>query len=82
MARMEREMASLTADFKTLEASYGDDVLHLVIASGYLSRLVANSAIEQWLAAHKHTEERIRATIESGVQSPLIDIIRTFRLTY
>nr|WP_295238593.1 plasmid partitioning protein RepB C-terminal domain-containing protein [uncultured Brevundimonas sp.] len=47
MARMEREMASLTADFKTLEASYGDDVLHLVVASGYLSRLVANPAIEQ-----------------------------------
>lgn len=55
MARMEREMASLTADFKTLEASYGDDVLHLVIASGYLSRLVANPAIEQWLAA-RHPE--------------------------
>lgn len=48
-------MASLTADFKTLEASYGDDVLHLVIASGYLSRLVANPAIEQWLAA-RHPE--------------------------
>ncbi len=55
MARMEREMASLTADFRTLEASYGDDVLHLVIASGYLSRLVANTAIEQWLAA-RHPE--------------------------
>ena len=29
MARMEREMASLNQDFKALEASYGDDVLHL-----------------------------------------------------
>lgn len=37
------------------EASYGDDVLHLVIASGYLSRLVGNPAIEQWLAA-RHPE--------------------------
>lgn len=38
MARMKREMASLTQDFRALEASYGDDVLHLVIASGYLNR--------------------------------------------
>ncbi|WP_449253210.1 plasmid partitioning protein RepB C-terminal domain-containing protein [Brevundimonas naejangsanensis] len=55
MARMEREMASLTADFKALESSYGDDVLHLVIASGYLSRLTANPAVEQWLAT-RHPE--------------------------
>ncbi|QTC89185.1 MULTISPECIES: plasmid partitioning protein RepB C-terminal domain-containing protein [Brevundimonas] len=55
MARMEREMASLTADFKALESSYGDDVLQLVIASGYLSRLTANPAIEQWLAG-RHPE--------------------------
>lgn len=49
MARMEREMASLTQDFKALEASYGDDVLQLVIASGYLSRLIANPEIERYL---------------------------------
>ncbi len=55
MERMEREMASLTQDFKALETSYGDDVLHLVIASGYLNRLVANSAIERYLQ-QRHPE--------------------------
>lgn len=49
MARMEREMESLTQDFKALEASYGDDVLHLVIASGYLSRLVSNGEIARYM---------------------------------
>jgi hypothetical protein len=49
MARMVREMESLTQDFKALEESYGDDVLHLVIASGYLSRLVANPEILGYL---------------------------------
>lgn len=51
MARMEREMASLTHDFKDLEASYGDDVLHLVIASAYLNRLVENPEIARYLTA-------------------------------
>jgi len=49
MARMEREMDSLHQDFKQIEASYGDDILHLVIASGYLSRLVSNPEIARFL---------------------------------
>jgi hypothetical protein len=52
MSRMEREMEGLSRDFKALEASYGDDVLHLVVASGYLNRLISNAAIEQFLEAH------------------------------
>lgn len=51
MARMEREMASLHQDFKQIENSYGDDILHLVIASGYLGKLLANKEIERFLAA-------------------------------
>ncbi|MDO6966088.1 plasmid partitioning protein RepB C-terminal domain-containing protein [Rhizobium alvei] len=49
MARMEREMASLHQDFKQIEESYGDDILHLVVASGYLSKLVGNAEIERFL---------------------------------
>lgn len=52
MARMEREMSSLHQDFKQIENSYGDDILHLVIASGYLAKLVANSEIERFLTQH------------------------------
>lgn len=55
MARMEREMASLTSDFRAIEASYGDDVLHLVVASGYLNRLLSNPAIERHLT-NRHPE--------------------------
>jgi RepB plasmid partitioning protein/ParB-like nuclease domain len=57
MARMERELASLHRDFKQIEASYGDDILHLVIACGYLTRLVANPEIDRFLAQH-HPEMR------------------------
>jgi len=52
MARMEREMESLQKDFKQIENSYGDDILHLVIASGYLAKLVSNSEIEKFLTEH------------------------------
>lgn len=52
MARMEREMASLHQDFKQIEESYGDDILHLVVASGYLNKLVGNSEIERFLTQH------------------------------
>lgn len=55
MARMEREMSSLHQDFKQIESSYGDDILHLVIASGYLAKLLANREIARYLEQH-HAE--------------------------
>jgi ParB-like chromosome segregation protein Spo0J len=67
MARMEREMESLTKDFRALEASYGDDVLHLVIASGYLSRLVGNPEIERYMRGrHPEILEEFRAIIAAA----------------
>jgi ParB-like chromosome segregation protein Spo0J len=67
MARMEREMASLNQDFKALEASYGDDVLHLVIASGYLARLIGNAEIERFLQSrHPEFLDEFRAIITAA----------------
>jgi ParB-like chromosome segregation protein Spo0J len=52
MSRMEREMNTVQQDLKTVESRYGDDVLHLVIASGYLSKLVKNRDIKRYLTQH------------------------------
>jgi hypothetical protein len=52
MARMEREMEKLQRDLKTVESRYGEDVLQLVIASGYLSKLVGNAEIKRYLGQH------------------------------
>ncbi|TQF40078.1 plasmid stablization protein ParB [Bradyrhizobium sp. UNPF46] len=49
MARMEREMSTLQQDFKAVETSYGEDVLHLVIACGYISKLIGNRKVERYL---------------------------------
>lgn len=52
LARMEREMETLQQDLKSVESRYGDDVLNLVIGSGYLTKLVGNREIKRYLGQH------------------------------
>jgi ParB-like chromosome segregation protein Spo0J len=52
MARMEQEMDGLHREFKAVSASYGDTVLNLVVASGYLSSLLGNARISGYLERH------------------------------
>jgi ParB-like chromosome segregation protein Spo0J len=52
MARMEREMDGLQREFKAVSASYGDTVLNLVVAAGYLSSLIGNSRVSGYLERH------------------------------
>lgn len=49
MARMERELESVNRDFKAVEDSFGDDVLHLVLASRYIGKIVANSNVSAYI---------------------------------
>lgn len=51
MSRLEREMASVSDDYKELEVSYGDDMLVLVVASGFLERLLSKPEIELFLTS-------------------------------
>jgi hypothetical protein len=52
MARMEREMDGLQSEFKAVSASYGDTVLNLVVAAGYVSRLIGNPRVSGYLESH------------------------------
>ncbi len=49
VARMERETASLATDFKSIEETYGKNVLNLVIVVGYLKNLLNNGKVVQYL---------------------------------
>lgn len=49
MARMEKEMGNLQGRFKSVEQSYGQDVLNLVLAKGYLTKLLANEEVTRFL---------------------------------
>jgi ParB-like chromosome segregation protein Spo0J len=50
MALMERESASLAREFKVAEQTYGTDNLDLVLATGYLSKLLRNGKVVGYLA--------------------------------
>jgi ParB-like chromosome segregation protein Spo0J len=54
LALMERESSNLQREFKVIEQSYGTDHLDLVLAKGYLTKLVKNSRILRYLNRHHH----------------------------
>jgi len=67
MAKMEREMSNLQGQYKLVEQNYGQDVLNLVLAKGYLAKLLENEAARQYVA-QRHPDlmvefESIIATI-------------------
>jgi len=49
---MQRESATLDREFRLIEESYGPDHLDLVLAKGYIGRLVSNSQISRYLEQH------------------------------
>ncbi|MDO9433975.1 plasmid partitioning protein RepB C-terminal domain-containing protein [Hydrogenophaga sp.] len=50
ISQIERETANLRSRYRIIEQTYGDDVLNVVVARGYVSKLVANVAVENYLA--------------------------------
>ncbi len=75
ITRMERELAALQTQVKSVEESYGIDNLHLTFARGYLAKLLANARIVRWLSLHRPeylTEFQRIAEIDSlgGLPAP------------
>ena len=66
MVRMEREMESLERDFKLFEDSYGSDVLKLVQARGYISKLLENrSVVRYFLQNHSEILSEFQKIVET-----------------
>lgn len=59
MSRMEREMANIQRQYKSVEESCGGDVVKLVAARGYLIKLLDNKAV------FKHLEQRYSEILTS-----------------
>lgn len=53
MAKMEKEMGNLQGQYKSIEHSYGQDVLNLVLAKGYLKTLLDNQAVFRFLSVRQ-----------------------------
>jgi hypothetical protein len=52
VAKMEKEMESLQQDLKLVEESHGNQVLSLVLACGYVSKLFENTRVTRYLGQH------------------------------
>ncbi|NJZ81775.1 chromosome partitioning protein ParB [Ralstonia solanacearum] len=53
MAKMEREMSNLQEQYKIVEQTYGQDVLNLVLAKGYLVKLLECEPVLTYLRQHQ-----------------------------
>jgi len=53
VALMERESVNLDREFRIAEQSYGTDHLDLVLANGYLGKLLGNARVVRYLAQHQ-----------------------------
>lgn len=49
MQKMEREMANLQGQYKLIEQNYAEDVLNLVLARGYIAKLLNNEAVARFI---------------------------------
>ena len=59
-------MSELSTDYKELEMSYGDDMLVLVVASGFLERLLGKREIERFLETrHPEILENFRSVVQA-----------------
>jgi len=53
IARMEHEMATVSRDFKAVEATYGETVLHLTFARNYVASLLGNAKVSRFLVSRQ-----------------------------
>lgn len=64
--RMEREMANLQGQYKLVEQTYAEDVLNLVLARGYLAKLLENKSIVRFIKQRRpEVLEQFEAIIET-----------------
>jgi ParB-like chromosome segregation protein Spo0J len=64
MVKMEREMGNLQGQLKLVEKSYGQDVLNLVLAKGFLVKLLDNKAVVRYIRQqHPEVLEQFEAIV-------------------
>lgn len=65
--RLQRELDAGSHDYHELEASFGDDTLVLVIAAGFLERLLSRPAIDGYLAeVHPEMLQNFRSIVAAA----------------
>ncbi|MDB5320026.1 MAG: RepB partitioning protein / ParB-like protein [Phycisphaerales bacterium] len=71
VARMRRETENARRDYKVIEVTHGDNVLHLLVAVGYIKKLLANARVVRFLTQH-HAD--VGGEFRKLVDAPDLDI--------
>ncbi|QDV25888.1 plasmid partitioning protein RepB C-terminal domain-containing protein [Aureliella helgolandensis] len=67
LARIEQESRVLVRELKAIEGSHGKNVLHLVIITGYLRKLLDNARIVRFLSkGYPDVLEQLQEIVEAG----------------
>jgi hypothetical protein len=53
IVKLEKEMSQVQAQYKGAEENYGSDLLNLVVAKGYLTKLLGNDAVKRYITRHE-----------------------------
>ena len=53
ITRMQREMMNVQDQYKIAEQTYGEDTLNLVLARGYITKLIDNRHVRRYLEQHE-----------------------------
>ncbi len=51
--KLKKEMSQVQTQYKDAEQNYGSDLLNLVVAKGYLTKLLANEAVKSYIQRHE-----------------------------
>lgn len=53
IVKLEKEMSQVQSQYKDAEENYGSDLLNLVVAKGYLTKLLGNDAVKSYITRHE-----------------------------
>ena len=53
IVKLEKEMSQVHTQYKDAEQHYGSDLLNLVLAKGYLTKLLSNEAVNSYIDRHE-----------------------------
>lgn len=68
---MEREIETIHRDVKAIEEEYGTNMLRLVVANGYLGRLLENEQVAGYLRRHHGELFRELQTLQEGISADM-----------
>ena len=51
--KLEKEMSQVQEKYQEAESSYGSDLLNLMVAKGYLAKLLTNEAVKHYIGRHE-----------------------------